>query len=72
VPVRQIWLDAAEQPEGHARPFEAVPERDVKQVMDQVYAALRRSGLPAHEARERVASMDAFTAYPHLAATLGD
>jgi hypothetical protein len=72
VPVRQIWLDAAEQPEGHARPFEAVPEKEVKQVMEQVFAALRRSGLSAHEARGRVATMDAFTAYPHLVATLGD
>jgi hypothetical protein len=72
VPVRQIWLDAAERPEGHARPFETVPESDVKAVMVQVYAALRKTGLPPRESRERVASMEAFAAYPQLVATLSD
>jgi len=70
VPVRQIWLDAAEQPDGHGRPFEAVPESDVKTVLNQVYAALRKTGLSALESRGRVASMEAFAAYPQLIATL--
>lgn len=72
VPVRQIWLDAAEQPDGHSKPFEAVPENEVKGVMVQVYAALRQTGLTPQESRERVASMEAFAAYPQLIATLTD
>lgn len=70
VPVRQIWLDAAEQPDGHSRPFEAVPEGEVKGVLTQVYAALRATGLTPQESRERVASMEAFAGYPQLIATL--
>ncbi len=72
VPVRQIWLDSAERPEGHARPFEAVAESDVKAVMVQVYAALRKTGLSPGESRQRVAAMEAFAAYPQLIATLCD
>jgi hypothetical protein len=72
VPVRQIWLDAAQTPDGHARPFEEVVDREVMQVMTQVYAAMRRAGHPPEDARERVAAMDAFAAHPHLIATLAD
>jgi hypothetical protein len=72
VPVRQIWLDAAEQPDGHACPFEAAADKDVKQVMTQVYTALRRGGHSPIAARERVATMDAFAGHPELVATLAD
>ena len=72
VPVRQIWLDAAQKPDGHARPFEEASEKDVKQVLTQVYEALRHVGHSAASAKERVASMDAFALYPHLLATLTD
>jgi Histidine kinase-, DNA gyrase B-, and HSP90-like ATPase len=72
VPVRQIWLDAAQVPDGHARPFEEVADKDVKQVMTQVYDALRRGGHSPAAAKERVGTMDAFAAHPHLLATLAD
>lgn len=72
VPVRQIWLDAAQKPDGHARPFEEVADKDVKQVMTLVYQALRRGGHSPAAAKERVGAMDAFAAHPHLIATLAD
>lgn len=72
VPVRQIWLDAAQKPDGHAKPFEEVADKDVKQVMTLVYQALRRAGHPPAAARERAAKMDAFAGHPQLIATLVD
>jgi hypothetical protein len=66
VPVQQIWLDAADQPNGHGRPFETAAEKDVQWVMTQVYAAMRKSGLTSAEAKERLASMEAFASYVHL------
>jgi hypothetical protein len=72
VPVRQIWLDAAQKPDGHGRPFEEIADKDVKEVMTQVYRALRRGGLSTTSAKERMSLMDAFESYPHLLATLVD
>jgi hypothetical protein len=70
VPVQQIWLDTAEKPEGHGRPFETAVEKDVWAVMIEVYKALRQSGIDDAEAKSRIASMDAFTAHLHLISTL--
>lgn len=72
VPVRQIWLDAAQKPDGHAKPFEEVADRYVKQVMTLVFQALRRAGHSPAAAKERVATMDAFVGHPQLIATLAD
>ena len=72
VPVRQIWLDAAQKPDGHAKPFEEIADMDVKQVMTLVYQALRRGGHSPAAAKERVATMDAFAGHPQLIATLAD
>jgi hypothetical protein len=72
VPVRQIWLDAAQKPDGHAKPFEEVADKDVKQVMTLVFQALRRAGHSPAAAKERVATMDAFAGHPQLIATLAD
>jgi len=72
VPVQQIWLDTAELPEGHGKPFETVSERDIKSVMVQVYMALRRTGLTAKEAKSRILLMEAFAPYPNLVEALGD
>ena len=33
VPVQQIWIDAAREPESQRRPFEKVSENDVAEVM---------------------------------------
>jgi hypothetical protein len=62
VPVQQIWLDMAERPEGHGRPFETATEKDVKLVMVQVYTAMWRVGLTAGEAKQRLGAMEAFAA----------
>lgn len=72
VPVRQIWLDAAQTPDGHAKPFEEVADKEVKQVMTLVYRALRRGGHSPAAAKERVATMDAFAGHLQLIATLAD
>lgn len=72
VPVRQIWLDAAQKPDGHAKPFEEVADKDVKQVISLVYQVLRRGGCSPAAAKERVATMDAFAGHPQLIATLAD
>lgn len=72
VPVPLIAIASAEDPQGHAVPFEQAPTHQVQAVMRQVYQALLAGGHSPAEARRRLAQMDAFEGFPELLATLDD
>ncbi len=67
VPVQQIWLDAAELPDKHSRPFETAVEADVVEVMTHFYRALLRvEGLQPSDAVRKIAALELFREYQHL------
>jgi len=72
VPVQQIWLDAAEKPEQHAAPFQGEPPAHLREVMVQLYRALRADGISGHTAKQRIANMEPFNNLPALVGTLDD
>ncbi|MBE0610058.1 MAG: ATP-binding protein [Dehalococcoidia bacterium] len=65
VPVQQIWLDAADRPDGHAAPFAEAPD-DLAEVMTEVFTAFLKSGLSRKEAGARLKELPPFDAYPPL------
>lgn len=66
VPIQKIWLDTAEHPDLHTRPFEQVPEDDIRKIIFSILAVLLRDNLPEEQAFEMIASMDAFLDYRQL------
>lgn len=70
VPIQRIWIDTTEKPDTHARPFEQVVDKEVAEVIRQVYAALTASGTPGPEAWERIRHMEAFSAHAHVIESL--
>lgn len=74
VPVQQIWLDMAERPEVHARPFASGRDgdEDVRRVMTATFQALRRSGLSVRGARDRLYHMEPFNEHPEMIESLND
>lgn len=72
VPVEQIWLDKSDAPDDHGRPFEHVREKELVEIMTEVFRVFREDGFSVREARCRVLAMDAFADYPHIVATLKD
>jgi hypothetical protein len=73
VPVQQIWLDTAERPEAHSRPFESAEQLEVRRVIEITYRAMTAKGVvtPA-EAKKRMAGMDAFRDYTEIIDSLTD
>lgn len=72
IPVPLIALGNAEDPQGHAAPFEGAPTHRVQAVMQQVYRALLDAGHSPAQARLRLAQMEAFVNFPELLATLDE
>ena len=72
VPVQQIWIDSATEPEKHSQPFEDTPSREVVAVMTEIYRALRKSGLAPQQARDRILTMEPFQHFETLVHTLSD
>jgi hypothetical protein len=71
VPIQKIWLDVAEKSEIHAAPFELDPPAHVREVIAQLYQALRIDGISADTARQRLLNIEPFNAYPeHIGALL--
>jgi hypothetical protein len=70
VPVQQIWLDAAERPEVHARPFGGVADADVRRAMTSSFRALLRTGLNVRQARDRLHLLVPFDEHPDLIESL--
>jgi hypothetical protein len=72
IPVPLIALGNAEDPQGHATPFEGASTHRVQAVMQQTYRALLDAGHSPAQARLRLAQMDAFANFPELLATLDE
>ena len=72
VPVQQIWIDNATDPEKQAQPFDGTPSKQVLEVMVEIYRALRKSGMTQEEARDRILTMEPFQHFETLATTLSD
>lgn len=70
VPIQQIWLDTAEKPEVHARPFEHEPPAHVREIMIHLYRALRAGGTSEELARQRLLNMEPFNSYPELVGSI--
>lgn len=60
VPVEQIWIDAAEQPEGRAKPFEGSSLEELARIAKMTYDILRRHGIDHEEAIRRLSLMEEF------------
>lgn len=50
VPVEQIWLDAAEAPDGAAAPFHGMTSRQVRSLVEIAYRSIRRNRRLTHRA----------------------
>ena len=73
VPVHQIWLDTAEEPDNAARPFAGTTEHQVRKVIDEAYSAVRRNrGLTHDQTIGLLLSMEEFTEYKAIIATIED
>ncbi|GAA4428764.1 ATP-binding protein [Bremerella cremea] len=71
VPVQQIWLDVAERPDTHARPFERAEDKIVIEVMTSVYRALRSVERLTHDqACKRLGNMAPFREHMHLLSSI--
>jgi hypothetical protein len=73
VPAQTIVIDNSERPDSISKPFEHADEAEVMTVLRQVYASLRTVAMldPA-AARQRLSTMEVFSAYPTLIAALPD
>jgi hypothetical protein len=72
VPVQQIWLDNATEPEKQPQPFDGTPSDQVLEVMVEIYRALRKSGMNQEQARDRILTMEPFQNFESLIKTLSD
>ena len=73
IPAQTIVIDNSERPNSISRPFEHADDSEVLAVMRPVYASLRTvAKLDPSAARQRVAAMEVFNAYPTLIAALPD
>jgi len=72
VPVQQIWIDNATEPEKQPQPFDGTPSDQVLEVMVEIYRALRKSGMTQEQARDRILTMEPFQRFETLVKTLSD
>jgi hypothetical protein len=70
VPIQQIWIDAAEQPDGHAAPFQGASEAEVAELLGVMFTAMLEHGYRIPEALDHLAAMEPFRSYPGLVADL--
>lgn len=72
VPVQQIWIDNATEPEKQSQPFDGIPSEQVIEVMLQIYRALRNSGMTQEQSRDRILTMEPFQHFESLVKNLSD
>lgn len=72
VPVPLITMDASENPDRHAKPFEGKDEAKVRDILLETYQVLRRNGVSKSDARLRLAALEPFNHYPQLLASLDE
>jgi hypothetical protein len=70
VPVQQIWLDTAEDRADQALPYEDVGFDVLRGDLRVLFGLLRKSGINAATAKERLRVMEPFNRYPKLVAEL--
>ncbi len=59
VPIQQIWVDLAEGDESQSAPFESAADREIIQLIRELYTAFIRVGLTHEEATERIGATEA-------------
>jgi hypothetical protein len=72
VPVQQIWIDHATEPQKQPQPFDDIPSEQVLDVMVEIYRALRKSGMTQEQAHDRILTMEPFQHFETLVKTLSD
>jgi len=73
VPVQQIWLDTAEDPDNPTRPFAGTTDRQIGQIIREAYDAIRRNqGLTHDQTIGLLMSMEEFSEQDAVIATLED
>ena len=66
IPVPLITITDREKPDQTVGPFEVAGESEILEVMRQVFASLRASGLSRNEALLRLAHFEPFPRFPQL------
>lgn len=67
IPAAQIWLDTAEKPEVHSRPFETANELEKRRLVEITYRAWREiKGLNPTAARQKLLETDGFQDFEHI------
>jgi Histidine kinase-, DNA gyrase B-, and HSP90-like ATPase len=66
LPIQKIWLDVAERPDAAGRPFELEPPVHVREVLEQLYRALRADGVSVEMTLQRLLTTEPFSNYPEL------
>lgn len=72
VPVQQIWIDNATEPQKQPQPFDGTPSEQVLAVIVEIYRALRKSGMTEEQARDRILTIEPFQNFEILVKTLSD
>lgn len=70
VPVQQIWLDSAGDPDNQITSFEDTPPQEVLEVMREIYQALCSSGLSHKKALFQLVTMEPFQKFKDSAMEL--
>ncbi len=70
IPVPLITITDREKPDQTVSPFEASEESEILEVMRQVFASLRASGLSRKDALLRLAHFEPFPCFPELLQTI--
>lgn len=69
VPTPLIVLKSSTNPDIHRKPFENSPTDELRSVMEAMWDALIRSGVPASEAGNRLLNTEPFSDYPEYTAS---
>ncbi|MFN9489165.1 MAG: ATP-binding protein [Betaproteobacteria bacterium] len=65
VPVERIWLDAAEQPGGHATPYEGLDQASIMADLKKALQYLKQAGYSTPTAIEYLRSVEPFNRYAY-------
>lgn len=69
VPVSQLTLTNSEHPDKHAAPFENAHVKEVADILEKVYEAMKESGVSHRIAIDRLRVMEPFDRFPELVET---
>ena len=66
VPVSYVVMNNAENPDGHAGPYEGAPSGELVELLTLTVEAFLRQGLEPIQVRERIAVLEPFSFYPEV------